>query len=197
MSAHEGISGIIIAEGEVRQASLLRTALFAYRISIYNPLDGLPAKKSCSPNSLSTSKQITASYMSSSIPTPRSQAQFPTTNADKMPHHAHHHKHRVGGGEGGDSPDLNSAWWKAWVMALRTRAGGPSTMGKDKVLFYAASDTNRSIPASKYIPMATTNEFLFNEADALLPLDNPVYAPGHGGYCQALLRYRSPSPPID
>lgn len=96
--------------------------------------------------------------------------------------------HRVGGGDGRGNTDINSAYWKAFVMALQTRIGGA---GNDR-LFYAAAETNRSIPASEYIPMATTNEFLYNEADALIPLDEPVYNPGNGGYCAALLQYKHP-----
>ncbi|KAK4094573.1 hypothetical protein PCL_09799 [Purpureocillium lilacinum] len=87
-----------------------------------------------------------------------------------MPNPPNRHMHRVGGGDGRGNTDINSAYWKAFVMALQTRIGGA---GNDR-LFYAAAETNRSIPASEYIPMATTNEFLYNEADALIPLDEPV-----------------------
>jgi len=106
----------------------------------------------------------------------------------------HHHLHRVDGGEGGPV-DIKSAYWKAWVTALLTKAGDPGHKGDSKVVFLATSDANRSIPASKYIPMATTNAHLFAEADALLDAHNPVYKGNIGGYCYSLLEYM-PQPPF-
>lgn len=80
-------------------------------------------------------------------------------------------------------------FWLAYVKAIKANAGGGNTdngMGKDYL--YVSSNANRSIPASKYIPMATTNDFLFNEADNLMSPDQPIYVPGAGNtsYVQAL-----------
>ncbi|KAL3958573.1 hypothetical protein ACCO45_006735 [Purpureocillium lilacinum] len=89
----------------------------------------------------------------------------------------HHHMHRVDGGDGGPT-DLKSAYWKAWVTALLTKA-----------------DANRSVAASKYIPMATTNRQVYDEADGLLDARNPVYKGTEAGYCRSLMTYM-PQPPL-
>ncbi|KAH8817316.1 hypothetical protein F5884DRAFT_853737 [Xylogone sp. PMI_703] len=88
--------------------------------------------------------------------------------------------------------DPNELFWLAYFKAIKTKAGGGKsdpTMGKD--YFYLASNANRSIPASRYIPMSTTNEYLYNEADNLMKTNDPLYVPGAGNtsYVRALYTY--------
>lgn len=87
--------------------------------------------------------------------------------------------------------DFGEVAFKAYANAIKAKAGNVNrdpTMDQD--YWYTAGDTNRSIPASRYIPMATTNEFLFQEANILMKPTQPVYIPGSGttGYVEALLQ---------
>ncbi|WEW59134.1 hypothetical protein PRK78_004603 [Emydomyces testavorans] len=83
--------------------------------------------------------------------------------------------------------NMTAVYWKAYMMAIKSKAGG-DFKGPGNY-FFVASDANRSVPASRYITLATTNDFLYNEADVLLSPHEPVYTPGAGNtsYVDALL----------
>ncbi|KAL2669828.1 hypothetical protein Neosp_015273 [[Neocosmospora] mangrovei] len=88
--------------------------------------------------------------------------------------------------------DFGEVAFKAYANAIKAKAGNVGRdPNMDQDYWFTAGDTNRSIPASRYIPTATTNEFLFQEANVLLKPTQPVYTPGSGttGYVEALLQY--------
>ncbi|KAK0736007.1 hypothetical protein B0T21DRAFT_411219 [Apiosordaria backusii] len=90
------------------------------------------------------------------------------------------------------STDTNDIYWRAYFKAIKLQAGGGATEpGMGKEYFYIASNANRSIAASRFIPMATTNEYLYQEADNLMDPNAPLYVPGAGNtsYVQALYTY--------
>lgn len=66
-------------------------------------------------------------------------------------------------------------YWRAYVKAIVDRVG-PSATGNSRVVFIA-SEQNRSVSASRYIPMAVTNEQVYLAANSLLDPEDPVYNP--------------------
>ena len=77
------------------------------------------------------------------------------------------------------STSIDDQYWLAYTKAITTKvlgSGLKKTDGK-KSYFFVASDANRSVPASMFIPNATTNSWLYTAADALLDPKTAIYAP--------------------
>ena len=87
------------------------------------------------------------------------------------------------------SDKTEALYWRAYIKAITMKLG-PSTPGGSRVVF-VASQQNRGIAASRFIPMAVTNELLYQAANSFLDPSNVFYSPssaGSVGYFQSLRR---------
>lgn len=85
--------------------------------------------------------------------------------------------------------DTNTLLVKAYMLALKDAVFSGGLNPNER--FLLASNANRSIPASRAITKAVTNEAVYNEADLLLPLNSVAYTPGsgHESYLESLYKY--------
>lgn len=77
------------------------------------------------------------------------------------------------------STSIDEQYWLAYTKAITAKVLGSGLKNTDgkKSYFFVASDANRSVPASMFIPKATTNNWLYPAADALLDPKTVIYAP--------------------
>lgn len=90
------------------------------------------------------------------------------------------------------SDETDAVYWRSYVKAI-TQVLGHAQPGSSRVVF-VASQHNRGIAASRFIPMAVSNELLYQVSNSLLDPSSVFYSPsssGSVGYFQSLRRFVS------
>ncbi|KAL2824083.1 hypothetical protein BJY01DRAFT_256524 [Aspergillus pseudoustus] len=99
-----------------------------------------------------------------------------------------------------EADDFNSLYQKAFALALKSQAGvEQKDLDDGKSFFFPTKNTNtRILPASRHMPVALTNDYLFLEADYLYK-PNEEYRQGTGSrsYVRRLVQYMRDARPAD
>lgn len=90
------------------------------------------------------------------------------------------------------SDQTEALYWRSYVKAI-AQVRGPAELGSSRIVF-VASQHNRSIAASRFIPLAVSNELLYQVSNSLLDPSSVFYSPSSSGsvsYFQSLRRFVS------